>query len=284
MREDRQYELSPQLHSLIAEHPWVEIQYVDEDFGPGTKLLGALHWLALHRNRWREHDLLMILDDDHAYLPNALEELAHAQLAHGPQWAVSFFAYFFRGIMVPQGADVISLQLSEALVEDLTEYHRTFVWGDRACFLVDDLWIGVFLWLSGRRVASLRELVTGRGLETVYRRTKNASVLALEALGGEDRRDRATLRAFDGLLARLLSAGPKGLQRWGGADAAQRVQQLAAEVCGAEQRIAELECLLGPEQGTELAAQARRQAEQQLARLVHLYRMQRPPPAPAEAS
>jgi len=280
-REGREYALPPELRTLLSQHPWVEVQWLDEDFGPGTKLLGALRWLGAEggrRLRWQEGDLLMVLDDDHAYLHHALAELSREQLARGARYAVSFFAYFFRGIMVPQGADIIAFQLSEGFVEDMLEYHRTFVKGDPACFLVDDLWIGLYLRLCDTTVVSLRDLVVKRGLQTVYARTENAKVVALEALGGEDRRDRVTLRAFDGLLARLSAAGPAGLQRWGGADAARRVQQLTAEVRAVERQISEIQRWLEREQPDHEAEAGAgvQKAREQLTKLRHLYQMQVP--------
>merc|ERR1712060_898223 len=180
-------------------------------------------------------------DDDHSYLPHALGELAQEQLARGPQYIVSFFAYFFRGLMVPQGADIIAFQPNDSFIEDLLEFHRTFVKDDPASFLVDDLWIGMFIYLCGRYTVSCRELVTRRGLEMVYTRTDNAHLVALESLKGDDRRDRVMLRAFDRLLSCLVSAGSKGLHRWGGAEAFRRIQKLETEVKNAERQIMELE-------------------------------------------
>merc|ERR1719401_2637728 len=81
-----------------------------------------------------------------------------------------------------------------------------------------------------------------RGLKMVYTRTGNADIEALMDLGGESRRDRATVRAFDNLLARLLQTGTQnGLERWGGAAAHQRLQQLDVDVKNAERQIAGLE-------------------------------------------
>jgi len=261
-----------------AEHPWVDIHWVDEDFGPGTKLLGALRWFDTHLKKRHSDDLLMILDDDHSYLPHALGELAKEQLARGPQYIVTFFAYFFRGLMVPQGADIIAFQpnANDSLVEDLLEYHRTFVQDDPACFLVDDLWIGMFVYLCGLHAVSCRDLVTRRGLEMVYTRTDNAHLVALEALNGEDRRDRVMLRAFDHLLSRLASAGSTGLQRWGGAEALGRIQKLDTQVKNAERQILELEKWLEQEHGS--TGGAVQQAQERYAKLKHLYQLQVPKP------
>lgn len=281
-REGRDYELPPEFRALLAEYPWVDVQWVDEDFGPGTKLLGALRWFETHVNKRHSDDLLMILDDDHSYLPHALGELAKEQLARGPQYIVTFFAYFFRGLMVPQGADIIAFQPNESLFENLLEYHRTFVRDDPACFLVDDLWIGMFIYLCGLHTVSCRELVTRKGLEMIYTRTENAHIVALEALKGENRRDRVMLRAFDCLMSRLVSAGSKGLQCWGGAEALSRIQQLDTQVKHAEREIFELEKWLEQEQGSTSGAV--QQAQARYAKLKHLYQLQVPNPETKQES
>ncbi|CAE8730410.1 unnamed protein product [Polarella glacialis] len=181
-REGRAYQVPPELRTILSAHPWMEVHWIEEDFGPGTKLLGAIDWLAANVGQTSENDVLMVLDDDHAYLPHALGELLQQQLSLGSKHASSFFAYFFRGLMVPQGADIIALQLGGSFSEDVLAFHRDFVAGDDACFLVDDLWLGMFLRLSGRQVVSHRELVTQRGLEMIYQRTGNASAQGSEMI------------------------------------------------------------------------------------------------------
>merc|ERR1712151_225133 len=128
------------------------------------------------------------------------------------------------------GADIIAFKLTTHFLDGLEHFHQTFVLGDRACFLVDDLWIAMYLRLCGMTVVSLRDLVLKRGLETIYERTDNANVVALESLRGDDRRDLVMLRAFDGLLGRLTAVSSESLQLWGGIAAAMRMKELAMDV------------------------------------------------------
>mmetsp|Transcript_108041 Transcript_108041/g.304375 ORF Transcript_108041/g.304375 Transcript_108041/m.304375 type:complete len:261 (+) Transcript_108041:138-920(+) len=256
--------------------------------------------------------MLMVLDDDHAYGPHALGDLSEELLGYGrrrycgghkattigsgtPVGATirgeldpacgggnvccTFFSYFFRGLMVPQGADITAFRLSPEFPESALEYHRAFVVGDEACFLVDDLWIAMYLRLCGADVVSLRDRVLGRGLETIYTPTGVANVNALSHLGGDRRRDLVSIRAFEGLLARLQAAGEEGLARWGGARAVKRIRKLAEEVQGAERRLAELEAWLAEKGragycGSGLGNAMVAKAEKQLAGLKQLYRMQ----------
>merc|ERR1719221_587612 len=132
------------------------------------------------------------------------------------------------------------MQLSPGFVRDFLVFHRAYVAGDRACFLVDDLWLGMYMHLCGRSVVSVRERITRRGLEMVYQRNANSKVEALESLSGEDRRDRVSIRAFDGLLARLVKATSEELTRWGGEAAVARIDKLNAEVHHVERQISDI--------------------------------------------
>lgn len=278
LREGCPYDLPSELTSILSEHPWMEVHWTDEDFGPGTKVLGALQWFGAQVGKPRECDVLMILDDDHAYLGHAVGELLEQQLKSGAHCANTFFAYFFRGLMVPQGADIVAMQLSDDFTENLVEYHRCFVAGDEASFLVDDLWLGMFLWLCGKSVVSLHELVKRRGFQMIYRRTDNAKVCALMDLGGRNSRDQAMVRAFDRQLAQLQEyASQQKLGRWGGQAAAQRVRQLAAEVARAVRRMDDLSSWIARAQGSACCSNLQK-VEDELRRLRHLYCLQVPQP------
>jgi len=276
-REGRDYELPEELGSIIKQHPWMEVNWLEEDVGPGTKLLGGLQWCNQNLGTVQEGDILMVLDDDHEYVPWAIAELEKEQLARGPSHICSFFAYFFRGIMVPQGADIVAYQLTEGLSSDIHEYYRKFVAGDPACFLVDDLWAAMYMQLCGKNIVSLRETVVKRGLQMVYRRTDNAKIEALMDLEGENRRDRVSVRAFDSLLSRLIGAGSQELERWGGATAADRLKKLNTEVRQAEKRIVDLETWFEQEkaEGGDEAGHVQQPLEM-LNKLRHLYRMLAP--------
>lgn len=272
VREGRDYQLPPELRCVLEDHPWIEVNWVDEDYGPGTKLLGVLQWLNVNLDGGREDDVLMVLDDDHSYHPFALSELLTEQLARHATCVCSFFAYFCRGLMIPQGADIVAFRLGGDFSANLVEYHRKFVSGDSACFVVDDLWVAMFLRLSGFEVVSLRDQIVRRGLQMVYTRTSNANVEALMDLSGESRRDRATIRAFDNLLMRLLEAGTENaLERWGGTAAHRRLQQLDMEVRNADRQISGLDAWLT--QGNDVGSYAEK-ARAQLKQLRHLYQMQ----------
>merc|ERR1740121_3354316 len=125
----------------------------------------------------------------------------------------------------------------------------------------------MFMRMTGRDVVSLRSLVTKRGLEMIYNRTENSKVEALETLSGDDRRDRVSLRAFDGLLGRLVDAGPQELSRWGGQNCKQRLDRLNAEVQGVERQINQIGAWL-EQQGGPVDDGHTAQAAQQLKKML----------------
>ncbi|CAJ1394596.1 unnamed protein product [Effrenium voratum] len=208
-REGRAYELPQNLLQMLSQHSWMQVHWVEEDSGPGTKLLGVLDWFDKYVGTPMDGDMLMLLDDDHAYLPDAIGNLWQKQRGLGCGFVSSFFAYFFRGLMVPQGADIVALQLEPSTVQKVQNFYRCFVKGDQACFLVDDLWTAMFYFVCGRQVRSFRDDVTSRGLETIYSPTANASVEALMDLEGGARRDRAMLGAFQGPDAQQRGSGSR---------------------------------------------------------------------------
>ncbi|CAE7368994.1 rib4 [Symbiodinium natans] len=277
VREGREYELPDHVKDLMTRYPWMEVHWLQEDAGPGTKLLGAADFFQQSIGEAIPGDMLMLLDDDHAYLPSALGELCQIQQSLGCGYVSSFFAYYFRGLMVPQGADIVALQLDETTLKSMIEFHRCFVKGDTACFLVDDLWTAMFYFLCGRQVRSFRDIVTQRGMETIYSRTDNASVAALMDLDGSARRDRAMVSAFEGLIQRLLDE-PSKLSSIAGEAAVQRLHKLATEVRQADRRIVELNrWLQQAESGGTHESQMLRRAKQELSQLMHLYLMQKLP-------
>ncbi|CAK9070707.1 unnamed protein product, partial [Durusdinium trenchii] len=248
----------------------MQVHWLEEDFGPGTKLLGVIDWFQKYLGDPVNGDMLMLLDDDHAYLPHAIDDLWHKQSSLGTEYVSSYFAYFFRGVMVPQGADIVAVQPKDRLwMAQLQSFHRHFVAEHPAAFLVDDLWAAIFYFATGKEVRSFRDSVLRRGVETIYTKTSNASVEALMDLEGAARRDRAMLACFDHLLQRLLAVPPgsPSLECIGGAPSALRLRRLAAEVALAERRMAELHA-------ESASAERAPRAAAELAKLRHLYLMQ----------
>eukprot|EP00913_Durusdinium_trenchii_P014165 g13293.t1 len=122
IREGRAYEIPRELQELTSEHPWMQVHWLEEDFGPGTKLLGVIDWKYLGDPV--NGDMLMLLDDDHAYLPHAIDDLWHKQSSLGTEYVSSYFAKevrSFRDSVLRRGVETIYTKTSNASVEALMD-------------------------------------------------------------------------------------------------------------------------------------------------------------------
>jgi hypothetical protein len=150
----------------------IEVLRTDRDWGPGTKLLGAVR--ALHGD-----SVLVIADDDVAYKPSFLAELYAAQRQEHDA-SFSFHTYRSNGLTIGQGCDGFSFWLPN-LVGIATFAERHVAGTD--LFFHDDLWISFFLKLHGIAVKSLAHRLAG-GL--IYDRLHNIN--SLNQLDGPLRR------------------------------------------------------------------------------------------------
>ena len=117
----------------------VEIVRPSEDFGPGTKLLGAFDRIPRDPNVQ-----LVLVDDDMIYRPYMLAAFGE-HFSANPGSAASFYTYRYKGLPLGQGADGFALPAS--LLGGVREFYREAVKCPEA-FFVDDLWISYFLWLK----------------------------------------------------------------------------------------------------------------------------------------
>jgi hypothetical protein len=128
--------------------PLLSVVDCGDDYGPGTKLLGALPCLA-------EPSCLVIADDDMRYARTFLQHLYEHQVA---DTSASFSYYTFSNGYFPigQGADGISCFGPN--LQGIMEFALA-VARHPQLFVVDDLWISAFLWRRGVAMKSLAGLV-----------------------------------------------------------------------------------------------------------------------------
>lgn len=171
--------------------PLLTVVDTGEDFGPGTKLLGALPAIT-------QPSCLVIADDDMRYAPVFLEHLYAHQVA---DTAASFSYYTFSNGRFPigQGADGISVYTPN--LDGIMEFARRVI-PNRKLLVVDDLWISAFLWRRGVAMKSLAALI-GEG-NRIYEASH--SLNQLRDLEGDLARSTAM---WDGLNA-LLELGLLG--------------------------------------------------------------------------
>jgi hypothetical protein len=162
----------------------IEVVRVDPDWGPGTKLLGALTAL-------RHPSYLILADDDVRYKPQFVEGLAFAQVQDHTA-SFSYFTYRASGLTVGQGCDGFSFWSPN--VADIYSFFKNHIDG-RALFFHDDLWVSFFLATRGIRVKSLRGSLKGA---LIYEVEHNIN--ALRSLDGPFARETLNQQAVKGLL------------------------------------------------------------------------------------
>jgi hypothetical protein len=160
---------------LSAYVPRLQIVECQEDFGPGTKLLGAL-------DHMQDPSCLIIADDDMRYKRSFLEILYQHQIRN-TRASFSYYTYKVGPITLGQGADGFSFHSSN--LRGIRPYAERAI-AFPPLRVVDDLWISAYLWHRGVQVESLAHTVPDRG--AVYEISH--SLCQLRDLSGElDRRN-----------------------------------------------------------------------------------------------
>jgi hypothetical protein len=173
VRERREYSLPPWLVSAPSR---VALVRCGTDWGSGTKLLGCLPLITADA-------CLIVVDDDMVYEPFLVERLADAQLAQKDS-AFSFHVFRMGRFPCGQGADGFSFWTPHlagigVFAAQVLQSHHLFV--------VDDLWISVFLRSRGVSVTTLGHTLPPDG--RVWTRTHADGQLS--GLTGDLRRARA---------------------------------------------------------------------------------------------
>jgi hypothetical protein len=153
----------------------IEIVPVDRDWGPGTKLIGALNAIP-------PACYLVLADDDVQYRRNFIEGIINAQMRdHSASY--SYYTYRAGGLTVGQGCDGFSFWSPN--VFDVTSFAKKHVY-ETNLFFHDDFWISFYLASKGIRIKSLNALVDGTC--TIYE-MENGNEDSLRFLDGPLSRD-----------------------------------------------------------------------------------------------
>jgi hypothetical protein len=190
VRENRAYDLPDWL-----ERPYEPLRVLrpERDYGPGTKLLGCLSHVG-------RDACLIVADDDMRYRPFFVERLYESQVRR-PDASFSFCVYRVGRLQIGQGADGFSFWTSnltglEAFAADALQSPHLFV--------VDDLWISLFLQDRGVGLHSLQDTLPDG--EPVYKSTHRDDQLA--DVAGDRARGVATREGLRFVLRRDL-VGPR---------------------------------------------------------------------------
>lgn len=157
----RRYEAVAQIPEALSRYgDQLQIVRCAEDYGPGTKLMGAQGLV-----RRDSGALLVLVDDDVTYHDYMLEVFA-AEFVARPLQSSSFCVARYKGVDVGHGVD--GFAIPAACLAGVEDFYRRIDKLDHVR-LVDDLWISYFLRLQGVGIGNLANFVRGRGLiYTVY--------------------------------------------------------------------------------------------------------------------
>jgi hypothetical protein len=113
----------------------VFINFVEKDYGPGTKLIGLLNSPFLD-GLDKSSTFIVLVDDDVHYQYYMIEDFNYNKQVHSKIQAASFYAYDYNNVRVGQGADGFFIQLDcldrflkyYSLIKDkdLINYHDDF--------------------------------------------------------------------------------------------------------------------------------------------------------------
>jgi len=152
----------------------IEVVPAEHDWGPGTKVMGALRKLS-------QDGYLVIADDDVRYRPGFLAGLLQAQRGDHRS-SFSYHTYRTGGLVVGQGCDGFSFYAPNlAGIEDF--YYKHIDGTD--LFYHDDLWISFYLASIGIAVRRLPLFVKG---ELIFEHVHDTNPLRL-LTGDLDRRN-----------------------------------------------------------------------------------------------
>jgi hypothetical protein len=143
VREDRSYDLPDWLE---RPPPPFQVLLLEHDYGPATKLLGCLPRIS-------PDACLIVVDDDMHYKPFLVERLYESQVQRQDA-SFSFFVHGIGHLRVGQGADGFSFWTPNLTGIDA---FAAVALQSPHLFLVDDLWISLFLQDRGIPLLSLQE-------------------------------------------------------------------------------------------------------------------------------
>ena len=177
----------------------VEVIDAARDWGPGTKLLGALRSIP-------DSCHLIVADDDVRYKPIFLEGIVNAQ-RRDKNSSFSYYTYNLDGLTIGQGCDGFSFYSPN--LDRILPFAEKHVMGTKL-FYHDDFWISFFLASKGISV----EAVGGSDNGSLIYDDEFIDGGSLRFLDGSFLRDAIQREAWIGCCAMLTCRQAGGLVCW----------------------------------------------------------------------
>jgi hypothetical protein len=132
----------------------VEINIIDDDYGPGTKLLGIL----TSKNDFHNDDFILLVDDDVIYKTYAFD-IIYKNIKDNKN-AFTFHSYDWNGLIIGQGVDIFALPID--CLDCIINFYEK-IKSYQFIFLHDDIWISYYLMKKHIKINKLKHFN-----ETVY--------------------------------------------------------------------------------------------------------------------
>jgi hypothetical protein len=126
----------------------VIINFVEKDYGPGTKLLGLLN-SDLLAGFDKSDTFVVLVDDDLIYREYMLTDFDYNKQVHKLCVVASYYAYEYNNIKIGQGADGFFIQL-DTLDKFLNYYN--LIKNDELIKYHDDFYISYYFYLLGKDI------------------------------------------------------------------------------------------------------------------------------------
>jgi hypothetical protein len=158
-----------------------------KDYGPGTKLLGSLEYLA-------DYDYVVLIDDDHVYNKDMLNIFYNEALKDIDK-AYSFCVSDIKDCKVGQGAD--GFMINTHFLMNILIFFNQHVKDNKRLFFNDDLWISIYLnKILKKDIKNLFPLIKRsfflKKIKSIYK--KHTTIGALIELYSEDRKKARDLK------------------------------------------------------------------------------------------
>jgi hypothetical protein len=163
----------------------LKINYIDEDYGPGTKLIGFL----LNKYEYNNDDFIILIDDDVIYKKDVFE-LLYKNLQQNN--AYTYHTHNWNGFIIAQGCDIIALPIIH--LNDIFNFYKilkTYTY----IFYHDDVWISYYLLKKNIKINKINYYE-----ESIY--DPHTDIDALSKLKGSLDRETITNKSID-LLKKL---------------------------------------------------------------------------------
>jgi len=132
----------------------VEIHIINNDYGPGTKLLGII----MNKNDFTNDDFILIIDDDVVYKKSAFEIIC--KNIKDNKNAFTFHSYDWNGFIIGQGVDIFALPID--CLDNIIDFYE-IIKPYQFIFFHDDIWISYYLMKKNIKINKLKYFD-----ETVY--------------------------------------------------------------------------------------------------------------------